>query len=97
MSDIKKEDIQHVAKLARISIEDVELSRYADELIKIIEYVDMLNQVDTDDIEPTYSVCQNINRYRPDEPEPSCSREEILNNAPRRDLVNIRTKGVFNE
>lgn len=87
----------HVAKLARIGLADEELNKYAQELEKIIDYVNMLETVNTDDCQPTYTVGSSRNVMRGDEPAPSLDREMVLEIAPRRDLVNIRTKGVFNE
>jgi aspartyl-tRNA(Asn)/glutamyl-tRNA(Gln) amidotransferase subunit C len=97
MEKISKQDILHVAELARIAVDESELDRYAAEMIKIIDHVDSLAEVDVTDCQPTYMVGKNNNIMRPDEPIKSLDREIVLNNAPRRDLVNIRTKGVFHE
>jgi len=97
MSKVEEKDILHVAKLARIGLADNDLHKYAQELVKIIDYVNMLQAVDTNDCQPTYSVGSRRNVMRPDEPVTSLDRELVLSTAPRRDLVNIRTKGVFHE
>lgn len=87
----------HVAGLARIGVDGDDMEKYGDELIKILEYVRMLDEVAVDGCPPTYSVSENQSVMAEDEIEKGLAREAVLANAPRKDLVNIRTKGVFNE
>lgn len=102
MSDsISPKDVKHVAKLARIEITESEESQFSKELSSVLGYIDQLQEVDTQDVEPTYhpvmlnghDVLDNITR--PDTVIPSDKREEILNEAPAREGDFVKVKSVF--
>jgi aspartyl-tRNA(Asn)/glutamyl-tRNA(Gln) amidotransferase subunit C len=63
---IAKEDIKHVADLAKLRLNDEEISQYSTELSKIINYVDQLKEVDTHNVEPTAQVTGMVNQTRAD-------------------------------
>ena len=79
---IEREQVEHVAKLARLELTDDEVERMAGELSGILEHVDRISQLDLDGIEPTSHVIALENVLRPDEPRPSWSKEEVLERAP---------------
>jgi aspartyl-tRNA(Asn)/glutamyl-tRNA(Gln) amidotransferase subunit C len=79
---IDREQVEHVARLARLKLSDEEVQRMAGELSGILEHVERINQLDLDDVEPTSHVVAVENVLRPDEPRPSWSRDEILEPAP---------------
>jgi aspartyl-tRNA(Asn)/glutamyl-tRNA(Gln) amidotransferase subunit C len=79
---IDREQVLHVAKLARLRLSDEELERMAGELSGILEHVDRISELDLEDVEPTTHVIALENVLRPDEPRPSWSREEVLDRAP---------------
>ena len=79
---LSKDEVRHVAMLARLGLEPGDEDLYADQLSGILEHIDRLQQVDTDDIPPTAQVVEIASRLRDDEPRPSLTQEEALANAP---------------
>lgn len=82
---IGKEEVEYLGKLIRIELKEEEKENLVKEIGKIIEYVSKLNQVNTENVEPTYHVIPVKNVFREDIPEESISKEEILKNAPDKD------------
>lgn len=79
---IDREQVLHVAKLARLRLSDAEVEKMASELSGILEHVEHIAELDLDGIEPTSHVIALQNVLRPDEPRPSWSRDEVLERAP---------------
>ena len=79
---IEKEQVLHVAKLARLKLTDDEVQRMAGELSGILEHVERIAELDLDEVEPTSHVVALENVLRPDEPRPSWERDEMLERAP---------------
>jgi aspartyl-tRNA(Asn)/glutamyl-tRNA(Gln) amidotransferase subunit C len=79
---IDRQQVLHVAKLARLKLTDEEVERMSDELSSILEHVERINELDLDGVEPTSHVVDVENVLRPDEPRPSLPRERALQNAP---------------
>jgi aspartyl-tRNA(Asn)/glutamyl-tRNA(Gln) amidotransferase subunit C len=79
---IEREQVLHVAKLARLRFDDDELERMAGELSGILEHVDRIAALDLDGVEPTSHVVELENVLRPDEPRPSWPRDVVLEPAP---------------
>ena len=76
-------DLQHVVKLARIELSAEEEQRIGPQLLEIIQYVEKLNELDVDEIEPTAHVVQLTNVLREDQPRPSLSQDDAMRNAPK--------------
>ncbi len=76
------DEVRHVAMLARIGLEAGDEEFYAGQLSGILEHIDRLQQLDTEDIPPTAQVVEIASRLRDDEPRPSLTQEEALANAP---------------
>ena len=74
--------IEHIAHLARLSLSDRELELFGGQLESILSYMDTLNELDTNHVEPTSHVIAISNITREDVRVPSLSREEALMNAP---------------
>lgn len=72
--DIK--DVEHIAKLARLHLTEEEKKKFSRELSSVLEYMDILNEVDTEKVEPSYQVTGLINIYRKDEVK-GCTDEEM--------------------
>ena len=72
MSKLTTDDVRHIAKLARLQISDDEVEQYSNELSAIIEYIDMLSEVDTENVEPLATPVPMVNQFREDAvyPEP---------------------------
>ena len=79
---IDREQVLHVAKLARLKLSDEEVERMAGELSGILDHVERISELDLDGVEPTSHVIELENVLRPDEPRPSWPREEVLDPAP---------------
>ena len=79
---IDREQVLHVAKLARLRLEDDELGRMSKELSGILEHVERIQQLHLKDVEPTSYVVELENVLRPDQPRPSWERERVLEPAP---------------
>ena len=79
---IEREQVLHVAKLARLRLTDDEVERMAGELSKILDYVETMNELDLEGVEPTSHVVDLTNVLREDVPRPSLDRETALEQAP---------------
>jgi aspartyl-tRNA(Asn)/glutamyl-tRNA(Gln) amidotransferase subunit C len=79
---IDREQVLHVAKLARLGLDESEVDRMERELSGILEHVDRISELDLQDVEPTAHVVELENVLRPDEPRPSWPRERMLEPAP---------------
>ena len=79
---IDREQVLHVARLARLELTDDEVERMASELSGILEHVDRISALDLEGVEPTTHVVALENVLRPDEPVPSLPRERALEQAP---------------
>jgi aspartyl-tRNA(Asn)/glutamyl-tRNA(Gln) amidotransferase subunit C len=79
---IDREQVLHVAKLARLKLEDEELERMSKELSGILEHVERIQELDLEGVEPTSHVVELENVLRPDQPRPSWERERVLELAP---------------
>ncbi len=83
---LTREEVLHIAVLARLELDEEEIERYTWELNRILEHVERLKELDTEGVEPTSHVVPLINVWREDEPGQPHSRDELLANAP--DAVN---------
>jgi aspartyl-tRNA(Asn)/glutamyl-tRNA(Gln) amidotransferase subunit C len=79
---IEREQVLHVAKLARLGLSEEEVERMAGELSGILEHVDRIAQLDLDDVEPTTHVVELENVLRADVPHQSLAPEVALAQAP---------------
>jgi aspartyl-tRNA(Asn)/glutamyl-tRNA(Gln) amidotransferase subunit C len=79
---IDRDQVLHVAKLARLKLDDEEIERMSSELSGILEHIEHINELDLENVEPTSHVIALENVLRPDEPRPSWSRDEVLERAP---------------
>jgi aspartyl-tRNA(Asn)/glutamyl-tRNA(Gln) amidotransferase subunit C len=79
---IDREQVLHVARLARLRLSDDEVERMGEELSTILDHIEKLNELDLEGVEPTSHVVELENVLRDDEPRPSLSREKALEQAP---------------
>jgi aspartyl-tRNA(Asn)/glutamyl-tRNA(Gln) amidotransferase subunit C len=79
---IDRDQVLHVARLARLQLSDEEVERMASELSGILEHVERISELDLDGVDPTSHVIALENVFRPDEPRPSWERDEVLESAP---------------
>jgi len=81
---ITVEDVEKIAKLAKLSFTDEEKQKFTEQLGQIISYVEKLNELDVENIPATYHVLEVKNVFRKDEVKPSMPQEKVLENAPSR-------------
>lgn len=79
---LSREEVQHIAELARLDLSEEEEALYQEQLSAILEYFERLQELDTEAISPTATVLSLRSVMRADEPGSSFSREDILANAP---------------
>ncbi len=79
---LSREEVQHIAELARLDLSEEEAALYQEQLSAILEYFERLQELDTEAISPTATVLSLRSVMRADEPGSSFSREDILANAP---------------
>ncbi len=79
---IDREDVLHVARLARLELSDAEVERMAGELSDVLGHIERIAELDLDGVAPTSHVVDVPNALRPDVPRPSWPREQILAAAP---------------
>ena len=82
---ISREEVEHIAKLAKLSLSDEEVDKYAKDLAGIAEFISELNEVDITGVSPTAHVVDKRNVFRKDERQESFPREQILKNAPSKE------------
>ena len=75
-------EVEHVAHLARLALSPDEQQRFTEQLNAILAYMDQLNEVPTDDVEPTSHVLDLVNVFRDDTARQLISVEDALLNAP---------------
>jgi len=81
---ISREDVLHVARLARLELSEPELEKMREQLNSILTYIDRLKELDVAGVEPTSHAVPMVNVMRDDVVVPSFPREEMLANAPDR-------------
>jgi aspartyl-tRNA(Asn)/glutamyl-tRNA(Gln) amidotransferase subunit C len=81
---ISKQEVEHVAKLARLDLSEGEKDKLTDQLSNILTYVEKLNELDTAGVEPTAHVLDIKNVMRDDVAAPSLPQERALANAPEK-------------
>ncbi|MDS1028974.1 Asp-tRNA(Asn)/Glu-tRNA(Gln) amidotransferase subunit GatC [Bacillota bacterium LX-D] len=79
---ISKQEVEHVAMLARLELTEQEKESYTKELNAILGFMDKLNELDTSNVTPTAHVLNITNVLREDEVRPGLDRELVLQNAP---------------
>ncbi len=79
---IDREQVLHVARLARLELTEAEVERMAAELSGVLDHIERIGELDLDRVEPTSHVVALENVLRADEPAPSLSRERALAGAP---------------
>ncbi|MEG2348229.1 MAG: Asp-tRNA(Asn)/Glu-tRNA(Gln) amidotransferase subunit GatC [Clostridia bacterium] len=82
---VSKEEVKHIASLARLNFTENEIEKYTTDLSNIVDFANTLSEVNVENIKPTAHILNIQNIFRKDEVEPSYDREEILKNAPTKD------------
>ena len=82
---ITRDEVLHVARLARLELTDQEVERFTEQLSAILEAVDKVSELDLSDVEPTAHPLDLVNVWAEDEPRPSLPLADALANAPQPD------------
>jgi aspartyl-tRNA(Asn)/glutamyl-tRNA(Gln) amidotransferase subunit C len=82
MAKITIKEVEYVANLARLVFNEEEKKKLAEQLGRILDYIEQLNELDTEDVKPTSHVIPMKNVVRPDVVRPSLPRDDALANAP---------------
>lgn len=94
---IDRKDVEHVARLARLALTEPELERMRVELAAILQYIEKLEAVDVEGVEPTSHAVPLVNVMREDEVEPSFDREAMMRNAPDRSGEYFRVPRIIED
>ncbi len=86
---ITKDEVMHVANLARLDMDEASIDKFADQIGTILEYVDVLNRVDTQGVPPTSHAISLTNVFRKDREEKTLERAKALANAPQKEDGNF--------
>jgi len=92
---LSREEVQHVALLARVGLSEADIEKFQGQLSQILDYFEVLKQVDTEGVPPTAHVLPLQNVMRPDEVAPSLPQEEILANAPQVEEGHFRVHAIL--
>ncbi|MBI4089134.1 MAG: Asp-tRNA(Asn)/Glu-tRNA(Gln) amidotransferase subunit GatC [Candidatus Levybacteria bacterium] len=90
-----KINVLHVAKLANLPLKNEEIKKLEEQLSETLTYIEKLNSINTENIEPTSQVTGLENVAREDEPKPSLSQEEALSNTKSQHNGLFKIKAVF--
>jgi aspartyl-tRNA(Asn)/glutamyl-tRNA(Gln) amidotransferase subunit C len=83
VSQISRDEVAHLARLARLALTDDELDSYAGQLDAILEHVSRIQSVDVTGVEPTGNPLKDVNVFRTDVVEPCLTQDEALAQAPK--------------
>ena len=91
------EDVRKIAKLARLELSPAEEKRYAETISVVLDYMKILNEVDTTGVESTSQVTKLQNVVREDKPRDSLIRKELIAQMPKVKMEELVVPGVFND
>ena len=95
--EITRQEVEKVAKLARLALSEAESTAYSQQLNQIVAYVQKLKTFSTDGVEPTSTVLGQTNVCRPDAVEASLSPEQAVGNAPDAEASCFRVPKIIQE
>jgi aspartyl-tRNA(Asn)/glutamyl-tRNA(Gln) amidotransferase subunit C len=97
MAAISRDDVAHVARLARLELTEEELDRVTGELAAVLDHAADVAALDTAGVPPTAHPLPLVNVLRDDEPGPSLDREEVLSQAPAAEEGRFRVPRILGE
>jgi aspartyl-tRNA(Asn)/glutamyl-tRNA(Gln) amidotransferase subunit C len=93
---VTRKDVEHIAELARLNFKDEELENFTHQLNQILDYMEKLNELDTENIEPLSHPVEGNNIFREDKLSDSIPTNEALLNAPESDEQFFKVPKVIN-
>ncbi|MED3662484.1 Asp-tRNA(Asn)/Glu-tRNA(Gln) amidotransferase subunit GatC [Ureibacillus sp. FSL K6-8385] len=97
MTKLTKEEVKHVAHLARLALTDEEVEKFTEQLGAITEYVQTLNELDTTNVEPTSHVLPIVNVMREDVAEKGLDLEKVLLNVKEHENGLVKVPPILEE
>ena len=94
---LTRDEVLHVAKLARVGLSDADVTKFQNQLSQILEHFDVLQRFETDDVPPTTHTLPLESVMAADEPLPSLAQAEVLKNAPLWHDGYVRVRAVLDE
>ena len=92
---LTKSEVEHIGRLAQLKLTTVEIKKFRHQLSEILDYIDILKELDTKNVEPTSQVTGLENVVRDDKPKPSLNQKEVLSGASNKHNNFFKTKAVF--
>lgn len=92
---VSLDEVRHLAALSEIQLSDSELESLATDIDNIVGYINQLDELDTDQVEPTFQLTGLQNVWRDDKIEPQLSREKLLNLAPDTENNQVKVPKVL--
>ncbi len=92
---LSREEVKHIARLARLGLSEDEVEKFREQLSNILENFEILKKADTTDVPPTSHPIALVNVFRDDEVSPSFPPDEILANAPQQEDGCFRVRAVL--
>ncbi|TAJ29252.1 MAG: Asp-tRNA(Asn)/Glu-tRNA(Gln) amidotransferase subunit GatC [Nitrospirae bacterium] len=94
---ISKQEVERVAKLARLEITEAETEAFSKQLSSILTYIETLKMLKTEGVEPTATVLEQVNVFREDKSRPSLPVEKAMANAPESEAGHFAVPKIINE
>ena len=95
MAKLTKEEVKHVANLARLAISEEEAEKFAEQLGKITEFAEQLNELDTTNVEPTTHVLPLVNVMREDVATKGLDREVMMLNVKEQEDGQVKVPAIM--
>lgn len=95
MAKLSKEEVKHVAHLARLAITEEEAEKFAEQLGKITDFAQTLNELDTTNVEPTSHVFPIVNVLREDKAEKGLDREVMMLNVKEQEAGQVKVPSIL--
>jgi aspartyl-tRNA(Asn)/glutamyl-tRNA(Gln) amidotransferase subunit C len=95
MANISKEEVKHVAHLARLAITDEEAEKFAGQLAAITNFAEQLNELDTTNVAPTTHVLPLVNVLREDKSIPGLDRDKMLKNVHEHEAGQVKVPTIL--
>ncbi|HMN24440.1 MAG: Asp-tRNA(Asn)/Glu-tRNA(Gln) amidotransferase subunit GatC [Ignavibacteriaceae bacterium] len=94
---VTKNDIEKIAELAQLKFSEAELENFTPQMNEILNYMEKLNELDTENVEPLSHPIEQTNVFREDELKNSITTEEALKNAPAKDEHHFKVPKVIGD
>lgn len=92
---INRDVLDKIAHLARLEFDEKDADKMMEDMTAIVDWVEKLNEVDTEGVEPLTTMSHEVNSLREDEVKPHLDHEEALKNAPKKDSDYFRVPKVL--